>query len=286
MPVLNEAKLAQISHVISLALTPEVGPYHFSMSYTAVAVTLAQIDFMEKQMKAKSVGVIGDGTEAAKISIETLKTELPKHNMQLASAQDYRAGETDFTPQLLTLRRANPDVLVLYSTLGEDVGRILKGLGDIGWKVKVIGTTAVAVYPEQVTKIAGPDAFNDVVAINNKVYTYCASEPPGSGPIPKFEAKLKAFAPESAGKVPTLAVAWYYDAVQVLKAAYDGTGGKTDGPSIAAWIEENGKSLKLLNGVPEVSKTSHFMLAQNSLTLVEHPEKKREDGLQKRAVCD
>jgi branched-chain amino acid transport system substrate-binding protein len=285
MPVFVKAQIAQISHVISLNLTPEIAPYHFSMSYSSVAVTLTQIDYVQEHMKVKSVAVIEDGTEAAKASLDTMKTELPKRHMTLAGSQAYRAGETDFTPQLLALRRDHPDVLVLYSTLGADVGRILKGLAEIGWKIPVIGTTGVAVFPDQVIKIAGPDAFTDVVAVNNKAYTYCPGDPLGSSAIPKFEAKLKSFAPAAAGKVPLLLVAWYYDAVYVFKAAYNGTGGKTDGPSIAAWIEQNGKSLKLLNGAPEVSKTNHFMLSENSITLVVHPEKKREDGLQRRAAC-
>jgi branched-chain amino acid transport system substrate-binding protein len=286
MPVFNKAKIAQISHTISLKLTPKFAPYFFSMGYSTVAATLTQIDYIEKHMKVKSIGVIEDGTEAAKVSLDTMRSELPKRHMTLAGSEDYRIGQTDFTPELLALRRDHPDVLVLYSTLGADVGRILKGLAEIGWKVPVIGGIGVAVFPQQVIKIAGPNAFDDVAAINIKAFTYCPGEPMDSGAVPKFEAKLKAFAPGAVGKVPLILVGWYYDAVELFKAAYDGTGGKTDGPSIAAWIEQHAKSLKLLGGVPQVSKTSHFMLSENSLTLVVHPERKRADGLQRRADCN
>ena len=56
----------------------------------------------------------------------------------------------------------------------------------------------------------------------------------------------KRWTPDMVSRI-LLAQADQYDAVYVLKAAVEGTGGKTDGPSIAAWVESNSGSFKNIN---------------------------------------
>jgi ABC-type branched-subunit amino acid transport system substrate-binding protein len=285
LPIFNDVKVAQISNATTLDVTPQAGPYHFSIAYTVVSSVLAQIDFAERVLKAKKVAFLGDQSVTSKIDIETLNKELPRRNMQLVAQQIYQIGDTDFTPELLTLRKADPEVIVLYVNDGQTAGNILKNAFDLGWHPKTVTSSGMALWPDQVIKVAGPQAYENAYAVQNKAYTYCPDDPLGSGAIPKFTAKLKAFATNAPSDLSPAIVAWYYDALYIFKAAIEGSGGKTDGPTVANWIEENGQKLHLLDGDPEVSKTDHFMFSTKSLTMVAHAENKRADGLQLRADC-
>ncbi len=79
------------------------------------------------------------------------------------------------TPQLLALRRGNPDVILLFTSNGEDTGNMIKSLNELGWNVKVVGSFG-ATFSGPALKIAGKDAYKNTVAVNYKGFSYCPNE--------------------------------------------------------------------------------------------------------------
>ena len=75
-----------------------------------------------------------------------------------------------------------------------------------------------------------------------------------------FVGQVKAFKPEAFERQPLSYLSLWYDAVYVLKAAVEGTGGKTDGPSVAAWLETNSGSFNGINSGLTASKATHFLV--------------------------
>ena len=148
--------------------------------------------------------------------------------------------------------------------------------------MKVVGSFG-ATFSGPALKIAGKDAYKNVVAVNYRGFSYCPSET-----TPKtfqdFVASVKAFKPEAFDRQPLAYLSLWYDAVYVLKAAVEGTGGKTDGPSVAAWLEANSKSFRGINSGLSASKATHFLVGQEALTVV-YPDRQREGGLLERVGC-
>jgi ABC-type branched-subunit amino acid transport system substrate-binding protein len=282
LPIMNEAKIPSVNVSGSEKLTPEVGPYAFSMLANAEAQAKVMVDYAVRGLKAQSAAILSDSGAQAKTAVEALKAELAARNVKLAGVQEYQYRQTDMTPQLLALRRGNPDVLLLFTSNGEDTGNMVKSASELGWGVKVVGSFG-ATFSGPALKIAGKDAYKNTIAVNYKGFSYCPNETTPKG-FQDFVAQVKAFKPEAFDRQPLAYLSLWYDAVYVLKAAVEGAGGKTDGPSVAAWLEANSKSFRGINSGLTASRTTHFLVGQDALTMV-YPDRQREGGLLERVGC-
>ncbi|MCC7274812.1 MAG: ABC transporter substrate-binding protein [Alphaproteobacteria bacterium] len=282
-PVLNEGKITSIGGTGSEAITPQAANFYFSVLINADSQAKAMVNQAADVLKAKSVAILSDSGAQAKSFVESIKAELTARNIKLTGTQEYQYRATDMTPQLLALKRGNPDTLLLFSSSGEDVGNSLKSLQELGWNVPVTGNYTVGAFAETAIKVAGKEAFKNVTGTNYRAFTHCAGAP---APVPfsQFVAKAKALKADAATRLSLPFAALFYDAVYLVKAAIEGTGGKTDGPSLTAWIEENAKNHKGILDNLTPSKTSHFLVGVNALTTV-RPDRVQEGGVQERMTC-
>ena len=284
VPVLNDSKIAWITVTGSSAMTPQAAPYHFSMLSSTDIQAEFHAQYLERIAKSKSVAIIHDPGSQNLAIVAGLRRELAARNLKIAGIETYEITATDMTPQLLTLRRANPDILLLLSGTGNDTGYILKNKQELGWDLRVAGATAVIAQPGVTMKIAGPGAYKDVVGVNYLSQTYCANDPLGQGDYAKFKERLQAYDPANYTKYSPLVVAYIYDAAYAMKAAMEGAK-SIDGAAVAAWLEQNAPKVKVVNGFLSASKTSHFLIGASAMTMAENPDKPRADGLMKRAGC-
>jgi hypothetical protein len=70
----------------------------------------------------------------------------------------------------------------------------------------------------------------------------------------------------------------------LLKDAIEASGGKTDGPTLAAWLEANGSKHQGILGPLSASGSTHFLVGADALTAV-YPERILAGGLQQRFGC-
>jgi branched-chain amino acid transport system substrate-binding protein len=282
-PVVNEAKIATIGSTGSLAITPKMAPYYFSTLINAETQAKHMAAEAGDNVKAKSVAILSDTGAQAKDFVEAVKKELTARNIKLTGTQEFQYRATDMTPQLLALRRTSPDALLFFTSSGEDGGNALKSLSELGWKVKVTGNWSVGAFAPTIEEIAGKEAMVNVTGANYRGFTYCEG-----GEKPKafldLVAKAKAADPKRAERSAMTFVALFYDATYLLKAAVEGNGGKWDGPSIAAWIEKNAKSVPSVSGIYSASDTSHFLFDASAVVTVD-PGKRGEAGIQQRTSC-
>jgi ABC-type branched-subunit amino acid transport system substrate-binding protein len=283
-PVLNEAKIGWITVTGSSAMTPQAAPNQFSMlsstDYQAEFIS----GYLEKNMKAKAVAIISDVGAQDRAIVEGLKKQMANSSTKITSIETYELTSTDMTPQLLALRRTNPDTLLMLTGTGQETGYILKNKQELNWTIRTPGSTAVIAQPGVAMKIAGPDTYKDVIGVNYLSQTYCTGDPIGQGDYAKFKERLQAFDPVNYPKFSPLVVAYIYDAAYTMKAAMEGAR-STDGAAIAAWMEQNAAKVKVVNGQLSASKTSHFLIGVSALTMAQDPDKPRSDGLMKRAGC-
>ena len=284
LPVMTEAKIANITVVGSTAFTVQAGPYAFSLNPSAETQGVALVDFAVDQMKAKSIGIIHDGGGQAKAAAEAMVAQVAKRGVTLAGREEYANGATDMTPQVLNLRRARPDHLILFAQVGQDTGHVMRNLNEIGWDIKVSGNISIATGYKTAVPIAGPDTYKNVYAANYKVLTYCSNEPVGASNFAKYVERIKAFAPDKFAKLSPVQVSYAYDSIYVIKHAIEGAK-STSGTAVAAWLEANAKSITAVQGQLSASKTSHFLLGPEALVMTENADKVREDGLTKRHGC-
>jgi branched-chain amino acid transport system substrate-binding protein len=284
-PVMNEAKVPAVGSTGSDQITIERAPYYFSILINADSQAKAMIAQAATALHAKSGAIISDSGAQSKSFVESMKREMEARGIKLTGTQEYQYRATDMTPQLLNLKRGNPDTLFLFASSGEDAGNVLKSLDDLGWKVKVTGNYTVATFADAAIRIAGKESFKafDVTGMAYKAFTYCKADDLPK-PFLDFVAKAKAAKPAEAARLSLPFAATMYDAVGLFKDAVEGAGGKTDGPAISAWIEENAKRHKGILGPLDASKTSHFLIGPDLLTAV-YPDRLLDAGLQQRYGC-
>jgi branched-chain amino acid transport system substrate-binding protein len=281
-PALNEAKVVSIGATGSEQITPAVAPYAFSMLINADSQAKVVIGQAADVLKVKSGAIISDSGAQAKSFVESMKREMETRGLKLTGVQEYQYRATDMTPQLLALKRGNPDTLFLFASSGEDVGNVLKSLGELGWTIKVTGNYTVGAFAPAALKIAGKEGFKDVTGTNYRAFTYCEG-----GEMPKqfldFVAKAKAYKPDVAARLSMPFASLFYDGVYLMKAAIEATG-KTDGPTLTAWIENNAKDFQGITRNLSPSKQSHFLVGVDAMTTV-LPDRLGEGGIQQRAKC-
>jgi branched-chain amino acid transport system substrate-binding protein len=291
LPTLNEAKITNITESGSAALTPEAGPYHFSMLASAPDSGRGLVDYLAK-VGAKSVALITDDSAASKNGADAIKESLTAKNIKLLGEQIYKFHPTDVIPQLLSLRSLNPDYLVLYAAAQDDVGVVQKNILEIGWNVKQVGSLAAGTAPELVISKAGPDAYKNMLGQVIGRFTYCPKEgePQGAKIVTDFVTRVRDFEKARNAGGPSITdyfnIANGYDAVTILKLAIEGTGGKTDGPSLSKWILDNTSKINLVS-VAKIGANdkTHFLYGAEAFAMVEHPENRNEFRLPKRAGC-
>jgi ABC-type branched-subunit amino acid transport system substrate-binding protein len=282
LPVVNEAKIPEVGATGSEAITPQAAPYYFSVLINAESQAKAMVDQAAKVLKAKSGAIISDSGAQAKSFVEAMKREMEARGMKLTGTQEYQYRATDMTPQLLTLKRGNPDTLFLFASSGEDAGNVLKARDDLGWDPKITGNYTVATFADAVIRVAGKEALHDTTGLNYTAFTYCdANQLPK--PFSDFVARAKAFDPAKAGRLSLPFAAALYDGVYIIKAGVEGSG-KTDGPSVAAWIEANGAKYAGILGPLGASSASHFLVGPTALSAV-YPDRILPGGLQQRFGC-
>ena len=284
LPVLDEAKIASISDTGSPALTPQAGPYHFTVEPSVTNSGKQMADYAVQVMHAKAPSLLNDDGAAAQGASESIKKTFADLGVKMTGQQQFKFHPGDVTPQLLSLRRGNPDVMLVEVASPDDAGVIQKNVQEIGWPIKEIGSLAFAASGPYAVKVAGPDAFKYSVAQIFKRFTYCPQTGKGDEVINAF-IKRVTDAAKAKGVTETdyFNIASAYDAVYVLKAAIEGSG-STEGPAIAAWIEQHVSEVPAISAEHLVaSKTNHFMISDDALTMAVQPDKRNADGLMQRA---
>ena len=83
IPVLTQAKIPSISVTGSAAMTPQIGPYHFSMLPSADTQAEAITNYLEHTLHAKSAGVIHDAGAQTISTVQALRRLLGERKITL-----------------------------------------------------------------------------------------------------------------------------------------------------------------------------------------------------------
>ena len=282
--VTTEGKILQITNAGTAALNPQNGPYHFSANASSATVAETMAAYVAKHMKDAKVGILADDGGQSRTGVAALKESLKKHGLTLAAEQEFRNRTDDMTPQVLSLKRANPDVVLVYMSFIEDGVKMLNTFRDVNWQPKVLGAPAMSIYAGAISRSVDANAFDNVMALAYKGLTYCTGDAEGKSLYAEFGEKLKAFSPSTHGKVSVSLASEYYDAIKLLEAGIKEIK-STSGPELARWMETKGSTIKLIHDRVSPSAESHFLFGPNELAAVEQPNKTRADGLMKRAGC-
>lgn len=282
--VTTEDKVLQVSTAASPTLTPESAPYHFSTSVTALNQMIPNINFAIDKLGIKKFGIISDNGGMSKAGVVEITDYLKEKGLEPVAIQEFPFRTEDMTPQLLSMRSAGAEALLLISSLGDDARKLLENRLDIGWDVPVLANQTMSNYAVGNAETIGDEAFENVYSVTFIGQTYCDGDPVGESPFAKFVARANKEVPELDKLGGPGSLAPYYIIPLIVAEAINGAG-TAEGDAAAKWLEANAEKVNIPTGGLKVTATSHFLPALDSIVTIESPHKLREDGLAKRADC-
>jgi len=283
--VTNEKKMAQVSSAASTQLTPQFAPYHFSDSVAGLNQMKANIDYALDVLKLSKLALISDNGGMSKAAVGDILGYMQSRNIEPVAVQEFPFRTEDVTPQLLAMRGAGAEAILLINSIGDDTRKLLENRIDIGWDAPVLANQTLTNFAVGNVKILGEEAFEGVYSTQFEGMTYCPGDPVGTSAFSQFmkRATEKVEDLERMGGAPSLNA--YYIQPLILAQAVNAVG-TTEGEAVAKWIEQNADKIKVQTGALEASDQNHFLPAVSSIKVVKTPYKLREDGLMERADCE
>ncbi len=203
---------------------------------------IALLTFAKNRLHAKSVAVLHDenlyGSGGSAIAAAEAKTL----GMQVVGDESYPGTATDFTAQIVKLRDAKPDAVILWGATTTP-GLAIKAARTLGLTVPILGSSGI--LSPAILAVAGGASAGDV---------YSASPLAGA---PSAEQRAFAALYDKDYHQPIVSFAANgWDAAQLIVAALREAKGKTDGASLAAALE-SGKPVALVDGTYKFSPSDH-----------------------------
>lgn len=168
-------------------------------------------EFALKQLGAKKIGVLNDTNEYGRAAAEGALEGLKKLNHP-AVHQNYNSGDKTFSAQLLKFKEAGVDTVAFFGYY-QEAALILKQAKQLGVPFQMVTTDVL--HTPVFLELGGADTDGVLVTT---AFTKDASDPRA---VKFTEAYTKKF-----GKEPTGQSAMGYDAVYLMKWAYEKAGTK------------------------------------------------------------
>jgi branched-chain amino acid transport system substrate-binding protein len=224
--------------------------------------------YIVKNLPNAKIGIIYQNDSYGRDYIDGLQAGLGSHKSQIVSQQGFEVTDTSVTNQVIALRRAGVDTLMIFGTPTPTI-RTYATMAAVGWKPQNIFLNSVS----------ATDAFMSIAVaragaaeVNGSISTYYTKDPanamwandPG---VKLYKSIMAKYAPSNARVTDGLYIygmAKAYTFVQALKAAGPNP---TRAGLMKAVLNMNDKSNPfLLPGVVvKTSKTDYFPISQQQL---------------------
>jgi ABC-type branched-subunit amino acid transport system substrate-binding protein len=98
----------------------------------------AYVDYAVEQLGAKKFAILYQNDSWGKPALEFTTKQLDKHGLKLVETQTFERLTTDMSSQVFKLKKADPDVVILYA-LGQQAAIFFKTAQKLGWSPVVFG---------------------------------------------------------------------------------------------------------------------------------------------------
>lgn len=246
------ARITAQAGMLQVILTPTVSTWKNKNGTVVKTIFEAQasdelevralLAYGTRKLGLKKTAIIHDanffGTSGAEIATEVAKT----YNVDVLGNEAYASDATDFTPQIQKLMGLSPDAMLMWGATTTPA-LVTKQFRTLGYTKPILASGGVD--SEAFLKIAGPAAAG----------VYAAGSLSKQHPNALQKAFVELYQRTyNIPAVPFAAQAW--DATQIIVAAIRGTGGKTDGVTLANWLEK-GIAIPATQATFKFSPTDH-----------------------------
>ena len=245
------ARVTAASNALQVYTTPTESLWHtprgvaknlFQVNPRDQLEAIALLTFAKSRLHASKIGILHDENLYGSGGSTIAQAEAKALGITVVGDESYPGTATDFTSQIVKLRDAKPDAIVLWGATTTP-GLAIKAARTLGVTTPILGSSGIA--SPAILNVAGGAAAGAV---------YSASP---LAPVPT--ADQRAFETQYSDEyhVPANAfAAMGWDAIHLIAAALRDAKGKTDGASLAGALE-SGKPIELVEGTYKFSPSDH-----------------------------
>jgi branched-chain amino acid transport system substrate-binding protein len=187
----------------AVAVTRQGNPWLFRVRPDDSIVAQGMVAYIKEDMKLTKVGILHDADAFGTGGADLVEKYARENGLTIVKREKYSGADRDFTAQLLSLKNAGTEVMVVYATAGPAIAVIQRQYRQIGSPYKFLGSPTSA---QENTLTLSKEAAEGLVAMMDNV--------PGEA-LKKYAADYRK---EYNEEINTFA-AFDYDALNILSNA-------------------------------------------------------------------
>jgi branched-chain amino acid transport system substrate-binding protein len=186
----------------AVALTRQGNPWLFRVRPDDSLSAAAMVRYIKEDLKFTKVGILHDSDAFGSGGADLVEKGAKEAGLVIVRRDKFTTGTKDFTAQLLGLKSAGAEVMVMYSPHPEDAAVLQRQYRQLGSPFKYIGSTGSAAKD---ALALSREASEGIMAVVDYV--------PGASDVTKKYAED--YRKEYSADMDSLA-AWNYDALNLL----------------------------------------------------------------------
>jgi branched-chain amino acid transport system substrate-binding protein len=211
-------------------------PTVFSIEYDRPMQGPATITRLKALGKDKMGMIQSDDVTGADYA-NAIQAAAKDSNVPVSPVVKFTPASLDLSAQVSQLKNANVDTVYVASAVPSDVANIIKAMKELNYKPTLLGNAALGGTPISAAVGNDPEWLNRMQAAG---FSPNFMRPNVSDAAQKFHDQIKTDFGETGDVSENLnQSAVVEDGFTILKAAIEGTH-KTDGPTLAKYLEKNG----------------------------------------------
>jgi len=139
-PLANSAKVPVVGTTAQAAGITDIGEYIFSQGGTQAMLSGPEyIRLLKEKLGIKRVAVMtGTDVEFETTGYQSIQKGAKEQGVEIVTTQNYLKDSADFRPQLLAIKKLNPDAVLITSEVQAGL-RILRQKNELGLKMPFVG---------------------------------------------------------------------------------------------------------------------------------------------------
>lgn len=229
-PIFNRQHVPLLAPVTTVTVTNPATLWVFRTAVSDIDAVRAELAKVSQTVHANaSIALIHQDDASGQTAAAYFAEEAPKTGIKIVANEQVATNAVDTTPQLLKVRAANPDAIIIQCNAA--VGPLTVKLArQLGLQMPIIGTPGLA---RATTWVLAGDAASGVL-----IPTQINPQKPANAAQQNFMKQFHVAYPNRTPDAdPTLWDVISYDSLSLIVQAAKNSGGKTDAASLRRGLE-------------------------------------------------
>jgi branched-chain amino acid transport system substrate-binding protein len=131
----------------NVTITKLGNPWLFRCRVNDGIVAAILVRYIKDELKLSKVGVIYSNEAFGAGGADAVEQYAKQFGLTLVARERFNVGDRDFTAQLLALKKAGAEAMILYSVGSDETARIVVEYRQLGSPYKYVGPPAIATKP-------------------------------------------------------------------------------------------------------------------------------------------